>query len=479
MCALWISLLVELFNNLGESFPDLGTPPHRLPLRCQPFPGESLNSLVMRLAERNGGVRPSELARGTLRKFPALSLGCDEALRLSVWAHLRMEAVIQLCEVDFSGGGDGSESLPKQIMGQWLRAYDFISGRHVCPACLREAPFDRRIWTVGSLCGCTSHDNPFVNRCPRCDLMLTFDGPLMECACGQRLDRIVPGDWQPGERAQAAYIGARLSGLPGPSLPRLDEVRLTDAIALIDWFGFPALAGPVEGLMELARSRRTASYIPLTREAPPGCFQPELPGLARPGGEAVAAVMREAAGYRLRPGEKPLDAILAAEAAVRRRRDDRLGLDWFGPDGSKLKKASRVWNVPLGTVDCWFSRGPSGRLLGPSRHPASAVVAIALDIADSDGTAGSVWAPMPESLPLDRGWRSAQVPGADAVRGATLYEVTPGDMPPFFVVSDEEGVREGFLTVDIKIAAAEAAREAERPHDRGMSPGDVLAFWRK
>jgi hypothetical protein len=174
-----------------------------------------------------------------------------------------------------------------------------------------------------------------------------------------------------------------------------------------------------------------------------------------------------------------LDAILAAEAAVRRRRDDRLGLDWFGPDGSKLKKASRVWNVPLGTVDCWFSRGPSGRLLGPSRHPASAVVAIALDIADSDGTAGSVWAPMPESLPLDRGWRSAQVPGADAVRGATLYEVTPGDMPPFFVVSDEEGVREGFLTVDIKIAAAEAAREAERPHDRGMSPGDVLAFWRK
>ena len=460
-------------------FPQPGTPPFMLPLRCKPFPDESLSSLVMRLAERNGGIRPDDLTRGTLRTFPRLWLAPDEALRFSVFTQLPVEAVFRLCFLAQSPKRRfGPERNVTGYMGQSLSSNDFVLSRRVCVACLREAPYERRIWSIRQVHGCTLHDAPFVDTCPSCRSGLTFDGLLMACRCGQRLDRIAPPEWSQGRRETTAYVVGRLLGSPRPSVPRLDAIRLTDALTLIRWFGMAALSGPSEDLFNRVLSPQMKAFLVPGGLSRTGAYQLQLPGLAAPGHEVLAALVREASGYRLPHGEEPMDTILASEAAQMRADEARAGLEWFGPDGFNFRRKGRVWNVALAGCDCWFARGPAGRVLGPFRHVVSAVAEIELEFirAERPGE-GPIWTPAAENLSSDRGWRAERLDTASADWGSAAHKIVPKEQPPFFVVSGPSGVREGFRTTDLGAAATAAACETADGPAEGMSAAQVLALW--
>lgn len=286
--------------------------PTALPLRVRAMPGESLNGLMLRLAERNGVADPADLVRGSLRWYPTLALTEAELARFSALSGLPAEAV-RATYPRFPPRASWRDRAPATFMGQELRGTDLTTVRRVCPACLAEGTCHRAAWTVVALAGCPLHGRALVQACA-CGRALEWSAPSLSCRrCGAGLDGLPLDGWAPFGLEVAAWVELRLAGRHF-GIALLDVLRMCDVLELLRWIGtlawrpgmgwsaaeihgrgFEYLVGPRDRLVELVRGRAGLLERPGSAKVGAGRLQPELAGLLGEEHEVVAALVREAA----------------------------------------------------------------------------------------------------------------------------------------------------------------------------------------
>lgn len=303
------------FSFLAAFILDTEHLPNRLPLRCHPIEGETLNSFIVRLAHRNFVERPADLVVGILDTFPKGYATEPELRRLSALSGEPVD-VLRRLSPPYPKWGSGT---PVEFMGQKLRVSDFYSRRRACPACLAESPHETQLSQVWSVIGCVDHGLAFISRCS-CGRPLGYEtNRLDRCWCGQNISQLPTTEWPTELRDLSRYVLGRLHGIPGPSVPRLDREELGEALCLIEWVGelgihetgpwwesldfqgtvglrgFKALSGPDADLLRLVRD--FGARYPGRRRGRVrlGQLQPDLPGLEPPGYEKIGALVREAA----------------------------------------------------------------------------------------------------------------------------------------------------------------------------------------
>ncbi|MBB5693573.1 TniQ family protein [Muricoccus pecuniae] len=195
------------------------------PLLVQPHADESALGLIARLAQANlctvtqmlWWLDLPEEGRAALSASPAAAAGLLD-LDPGVLERMGFEVSGQTWVL-------GERVPAAMVVKQHMR---------LCPDCLREEPYHRRVWDLLIPSLCPRHGKPLIDRCPGCKTFLRWRRlSITSCACGQDLRTV---DVRPVSHgclgAAAVYdrLGIRDHGSPLPepfrSLPLKDLVEL-------------------------------------------------------------------------------------------------------------------------------------------------------------------------------------------------------------------------------------------------------------
>lgn len=222
--------------------------PERLPLRCEPITGESLNGFVHRLAERNGAKPRALLSFMGRRPFP-VRLGYGTVLADLAALSGREPEELQAMAGTISplrAGHDASFNA-RVFLGQVVSGLQVRSWRRaVCPACLAEERHHRASWELVFVQACAVHRCGLVTACPSCSVPLDWNtSELAKCSCGRALDALPSEMWHELRLTATDYVTARLRGTAPPIEPAcLQDVPLLHAVEMLRFFG--ALAGGLD-----------------------------------------------------------------------------------------------------------------------------------------------------------------------------------------------------------------------------------------
>lgn len=165
--------------------------------RSDLLPGESLPSLLGRLAELNGyapasivwklclcGVkdsldRPSKAS--TLEQIAILTGLAPTSLchaSLHALARVLVPPEVQTESFRLSDGNSGP-LLPSMISAPHVRT---AAAAFFCPSCLRETVYHRLMWTPGAVSTCLRHQQLLVGCCPACAKQITL-GDIVQATC--------------------------------------------------------------------------------------------------------------------------------------------------------------------------------------------------------------------------------------------------------------------------------------------------------
>lgn len=165
---------------------------NRLPIRCTPIPGESLNGFVVRLSEANAIDRASWLADVLKLPFPENWYRAEEIERLAVASGQTLESLNELSPTPIRRKGRRQVST---ILGADVPTDFFVrSLRRVCPRCISESAHHRIIWDMRFVRSCTEHGIRLLAVCPECGKRLNWNiKSVCHCSCGFDL-RTTPGE---------------------------------------------------------------------------------------------------------------------------------------------------------------------------------------------------------------------------------------------------------------------------------------------
>jgi hypothetical protein len=168
---------------------------YRVIHRVAPYPHEDVTGYLMRVAARNRAAGPGELL-SLLVGSPTGAVRTDDLARLAHYCRARIPEAAGLSGVVRRGGG---QSPAWQIAGVWVTKAAFVAPHRsrVCPACLREAPYLRGIWSLTLYGACSTHGCRLVTHCPGCRRVLKWNRRYAtRCGCGYDLTGgpTIPGD---------------------------------------------------------------------------------------------------------------------------------------------------------------------------------------------------------------------------------------------------------------------------------------------
>lgn len=151
----------------------------RLSIAPPPFGDESLAGYVIRLSEKNVFSSPGWMLE-LLRKRSGLPIATVAEAARDAQLVRAVEALAGLSEGSLADRAFTPRSYSRARRGgppSWdarpLEAYQ----RHhpmVCPACLDDAPYARKLWDLAHLPVCTRHGLVLVDTCHRCGERLTW-----------------------------------------------------------------------------------------------------------------------------------------------------------------------------------------------------------------------------------------------------------------------------------------------------------------
>ena len=154
----------------------------RLPLRCAPFPDESLSGLLMRLAERNGMERIQMVSHVGLGRLPVLHPTFAGLQKLAAASGIPEETLDAMC---FGQSTFGKPPAVTALNGVGIPASWITWKLAVCPECLAEAPYHRTKWHIVLNTTCPLHRCPILRACPHCSKRLRWEcWPAVGCGCG-------------------------------------------------------------------------------------------------------------------------------------------------------------------------------------------------------------------------------------------------------------------------------------------------------
>lgn len=156
----------------------------RLPLRCDPTPGESFNAFLTRLSERNDSEQVSWVAGAAGVRFPKVTYTDEEVQRLALLADRDFSLLRQLAPIHPESGEFGkitavsNKQIPYRLLVQ--------DGRRFCPGCFAlKGIADRIEWGFRFVRACPVHRIQLVERCPNCrDKIRWRKNRVDQCQCG-------------------------------------------------------------------------------------------------------------------------------------------------------------------------------------------------------------------------------------------------------------------------------------------------------
>lgn len=114
--------------------------------------------------------------------------------------------------------------------------------RRWCPACLSTAPYHRTAWDIDAVTHCVDHRLPLASECPACAKPVSwYHLDVARCGCGASLKAIACEAVPEDTLAFDTWLAGRLAG-KGTGAPLIDDMRLRDAIALVERVGAHDLA---------------------------------------------------------------------------------------------------------------------------------------------------------------------------------------------------------------------------------------------
>jgi len=207
----------------------------RLPLalRVEPYPDESLSSVLMRLVDANGLRSVGALLRdaGCVAFGPLVSA---EIAELSRVCRIGQSTMRSMCPVEVGGRARGA-------------AFSYAVGRHViearhllvreheriCPLCLLDGGIMLAAHRLTWMTACPVHSVQLLDICPECEKPIMVTRPnMVRCRCGLDFSRISPTACAEEEAENASSL-YQCWCLPATAGSGLSE-RLTAVEALVD-----------------------------------------------------------------------------------------------------------------------------------------------------------------------------------------------------------------------------------------------------
>lgn len=154
---------------------------------ANPYDDENLLSYLVRLTELNRYEYPSMTSMAAnlcfqhqwhprLIFFTALNLK-----QLGEMTEVPEETLQQLAYPDVDGEGMivkyNGQAFSKHLLG--------ITRPKVCPECLVEAPYARKLWDLSAYTACGKHGVKLIDACPKCKMKLSWSRRcIVKCTCG-------------------------------------------------------------------------------------------------------------------------------------------------------------------------------------------------------------------------------------------------------------------------------------------------------
>lgn len=160
-----------------------------LPLRLTMGEEESLAGFLVRLGERNHGQVRSMINAARDAGAPYWTFGAmqERHVDLDGLARLSGVAADRLATAAFPQVGRRLNGFGG---GKVYRRHLMTSERRVCPACLEEEGYHRRLWHLAIAASCPRHATRLISDCGACGRRLRWgDGTLNACLCGWELRR--------------------------------------------------------------------------------------------------------------------------------------------------------------------------------------------------------------------------------------------------------------------------------------------------
>ncbi|MBA2939826.1 TniQ family protein [Paenibacillus sp. CGMCC 1.16610] len=157
----------------------------KLPVRKKIIFDESIDSFIRRLADANHIETSSFFAMIGISKNTFKERINNNCLqRLSELSGVEVEKLRKLTFLDiFEGNNKEIDNLVKMKGVYLLKA-------KICPKCVQEYKYIRKVWAIGLYTVCHIHNILMVEKCPSCNgtLYSNFDS-MTECKCGYKLTK--------------------------------------------------------------------------------------------------------------------------------------------------------------------------------------------------------------------------------------------------------------------------------------------------
>lgn len=148
----------------------------RLPIRVRPFVGESQAGYILRLAMRNGFMKPEDIVN-------------KKVFNLAIRNNLKkadINNISSLIQSSISFSETEGSPFPKVCSSAR------ILHARACLKCLNENPFHRDNWQDPRYTHCAKHQVMLIDVCPHCEHELEFNASLLQgyCSneyCGRKL----------------------------------------------------------------------------------------------------------------------------------------------------------------------------------------------------------------------------------------------------------------------------------------------------
>ena len=158
--------------------------PNILLRRPRPYADEDLAGYILRLSQINRYSSPQWIYNlAEIPQYAANGNFCDRTSRdLSKLAQLLSIEESSLWKMAFCEH-KSSKIARIEFFGRSLPTYNLYKQKaKVCPCCLAEKPYCRKIWNLIPLTVCPIHRCLLLDICPQCDLSIRWDrNSVNEC----------------------------------------------------------------------------------------------------------------------------------------------------------------------------------------------------------------------------------------------------------------------------------------------------------
>ncbi len=161
----------------------------RLLIRTKPYPDESYTGYFLRLTEQNGYESLSWILQAADVSYEKSRQGCvfafDTSKHIVNLAQLAGISTAEIAKLTYPRTSDWNNLSLNYFFGQPV-SKDLIRSNKpkICPGCLSETPYWRRVWEFSAVTACPIHRRLLIDECPKCNRRISWSRKSVRlCSC--------------------------------------------------------------------------------------------------------------------------------------------------------------------------------------------------------------------------------------------------------------------------------------------------------